>query len=109
MHESTVKSGKVNAIVGYLTIFGSIIAIFMNMESKNPFARFHIRQAFGIFAMFYIVGVIISYFNTWLISTPFYVFFFVLWCFGFVNCLKGETKPVPFIGEKFQEWFTFIQ
>ena len=49
MTTEDIKNGKTSAIVAYLTMLGAIIAIFMNMEPKNPFARFHIRQAFGIF------------------------------------------------------------
>lgn len=108
MNQPTVKSGKVSAIVSYLTLLGTIIALFMNLEPKNPFARFHIRQAFGIFVLFYLVGVLVSYFNSWLVSMPFYLFFIVLWGYGFVTAIQGVAKPVPLVGEKFQKWFTFI-
>ena len=41
-------NAKTSAIISYITIVGTIIAYFMNMEEKNEFASFHIRQAFGI-------------------------------------------------------------
>ena len=47
-----IEQGKQTAIVSYLTIIGTIIAIFMNNETKNSFASFHIRQALGIFITF---------------------------------------------------------
>lgn len=47
---------KITAIIAYATIVGTIIAIFMNLERQNAFARFHIRQAFGIFVLFYLLG-----------------------------------------------------
>jgi hypothetical protein len=42
-----VKEGKTTAIVAYLTIIGSLIAITMNMEPKNDFARFHPAGTLG--------------------------------------------------------------
>ncbi len=81
----------------------------MNLEHKNAFARFHIRQAFGIFVLFYITGVLVSYFDSWIISISFLVFFAVLWGYGLLNAFQNVTKPIPLVGEKFQEWFTFIK
>lgn len=108
MHQQIVTEGKWKAIFAYATIIGTLIVIFMNRESRNPFARFHLRQAFGIFVLFYLIGVLISSFDSWLISTPFYILFGVLWAYGFINAIQGEARPVPLVGEKFQQWFTFI-
>jgi hypothetical protein len=45
---------KNTAIIAYLTIIGSVIAIFMNQEeNKSEFASFHIRQALGLFILFF--------------------------------------------------------
>lgn len=109
MKQFTNSSEKLTAVVAYATIVGTIIAIFMNLERKNGFARFHIRQAFGIFVLFYLLGVLVSYFDSWLISTPFFLFFAVLWGYGLLNAIQGVAKPIPLVGEKFQEWFTFIK
>ena len=47
---------KNNAIIAYLTIIGSVIAIFMNQDDeKNEFVSFHIRQALGLFLSFFFV------------------------------------------------------
>lgn len=106
--KTTAEEGKNSAIVAYLTIIGTIIAYYMNMESKNPFASFHIRQALGIHITFYLLGVLIGMFDSWLISASFYVFIFILWAFGFVNAIQGEEKEVPLIGAQFQKWFSTI-
>lgn len=108
MDSQTIENGKTTAIVAYITIVGTIIAIFMNMEPKNPFSRFHIRQAFGIFITFFILGFFVGIFDSWLISSAFYIFIFVLWGYGLLNALQGVYKPVPLVGKKFQQWFTFI-
>ena len=80
---STSDNGKNIAIVSYLTIIGAIIAIFMNSEKKDSFAAFHIRQALGIFVSFFLIGYFIGYFDSWMISSAFYVFYFILWIYGF--------------------------
>ncbi|WP_321538344.1 hypothetical protein [Flavobacterium piscinae] len=78
--------------MAYLTIIGAVIAIFMNNENKSAFASFHIRQALGIFLTFFLLGYPIGYFDSWMISSAFYVFFFILWIYGFLGALNGEEK-----------------
>ena len=97
-----IEQGKQTAIVSYLTIIGTIIAIFMNSENKNAFASFHIRQALGIFLTFFLLGYPVGYFDSWMVSASFWTFIFILWLFGFMNALNGEQKPVPFLGELYQ-------
>ena len=38
--KTLIEEGKTAAIVAYLTIIGTIIAYFMNSDSKNTFAAF---------------------------------------------------------------------
>jgi len=99
------NQGKTSAIVAYITIVGTIIAFFMNQETKNQFASFHIRQALGIHITFYLLGSLVSIFDSWLISTPFYIFIAVLWFYGIVTAIQEQQKPVPIIGTYFQQWF----
>ncbi|WP_313806377.1 hypothetical protein [Flavobacterium sp.] len=105
MENNTVEQGKTTAIISYLTILGSIIAIFMNLEPKNSFAKFHIRQALGINLMFWVLGYFIGYFDSWMISSAFYVFGFILWVYGFIAAVQGEEKVTPLVGSYFQDWF----
>ena len=100
-----IEQGKQTAIVSYLTIIGTIIAIFMNNENKNAFASFHIRQALGIFLTFFLLGYPVGYFDSWMVSASFWTFIFILWLFGFMNALNGEQKTVPFLGEFYQNLF----
>lgn len=105
MENTSVEEGKTMAIISYITILGSIIAIFMNMEPKNTFAGFHIRQAFGINLTFYILGYFIGYFDSWMVSSAFYVVVFILWVYAFIGAVQGEKKIMPLLGEHFQKWF----
>ena len=102
------NDGKTAAIVAYLTIVGTIIAYFMNNDSKNSFASFHIRQGLGIHITFYLLGVIVSWFDSWLISTPFYIFIIILWGYGILAAIQGERNEVPLLGRQYQKWFSTI-
>lgn len=100
-----MEQNKNAAIVAYLTIIGAVIAIFMNSENKSTFASFHIRQAMGIFLTFFALGYPIGYFDSWMISSAFYIFFFILWIYGFMGALNGEEKKVPLVGDFYQNLF----
>ena len=103
-----IQEGKSAAIVGYVTIIGTLIAIFMNNEKKNSFAAFHIRQALGIFLSFHALGYFIGYFDSWTATRIFWLFFFILWLYGFIIVLKRVMKPLPLVGDFFQKLFKNI-
>ncbi|WP_424493557.1 DUF4870 domain-containing protein [Salinimicrobium sp. GXAS 041] len=107
--ERTANQGKPAAIVAYLTIIGTIIAYFMNNDDKNPFASFHIRQGLGIHITFYVIGMLVSMFDSWWISFPFYIFILILVGYGIVSAIQGEYNKVPLLGDKFQKWFNTIK
>ncbi|MFV8225948.1 hypothetical protein [Christiangramia aquimixticola] len=106
---STKGEAKTTAIVAYITIIGTIIAYFMNMESKDKFAGFHIRQAFGINITFYLIGALMGLFDQFYIVAAFYLFFIVLWGYGILMAIQGEEREVPLLGEFFQKWFSTIK
>lgn len=99
---------KTIAIISYFSIFGSIIALIMNSEKKYPFASFHNRQALGLNLLFFAMGYPIGYFDSWLVTSAFYVAFIVLWLFGFAAALQYEAKIVPIVGHFFQRIFKSI-
>ena len=109
MNNQIIKEGKTTAIIAYLSMIGTVIAIFMNSDSENTFARFHIRQAFGIFLTFFALGFLVSFLNSWPASIGFYIFIIVLWGYGITSAFQGTFTPVPLLGKQFQKWFTFIQ
>ncbi|WP_108425614.1 DUF4870 domain-containing protein [Flagellimonas amoyensis] len=105
---SEIETGKTTAIVAYITIVGCLIAITMNLEPKNTFARFHIRQAFGIHLLFHALAILFTYSGLVYVSFIAYIVYIVFWVLGFVQALNGKTKPLPVVGPYFQKWFTFI-
>ena len=104
----TIEEGKQAAIISYVTIIGTVIAIFMNNETKNPFASFHIRQALGINITYFALGYFIGYFDSWMVSAAYWTFIFILWLYGFLGALNGEQKIVPLVGEWYQKIFQSI-
>ncbi|OQD42953.1 hypothetical protein BUL40_07610 [Croceivirga radicis] len=108
--KNDIKNGKTTAIVSYITIVGCLIAITMNLEPKNSFARFHIRQAFGIHLLFHAMAIVATFSGIAVasISTILYLFYMAMWIFGFVQVLNEKETELPLLGNHFQKWFTFI-
>lgn len=104
MDEHTINEGKTLAIVCYLTFVGTLIAIFLNVEKKNPFTSFHIRQMIGLIIMLIVSNIVEKYINSWL-GTVLWLITFASWLYSLIYAIKGETKLIPYIGEKFQQWF----
>lgn len=103
---SIIEEGKTIAIIAYITIFGLLIAFVMNNDKKNSFAAYHLRQSLGLG----ITGLALSVINVipilgWLISILGSIFLIILWVMGLISALNGQEKPVPVLGNKFQEWF----
>ena len=106
MTNQDIEIGRKNAIIAYITIFGVIIAFYLNNENKSAFASFHIRQALGLWLTFFALGYIMGLFDSWLVSSSLYLFFSVLFIFGFVNALNRKAQPVPLVGTIYQRVFS---
>lgn len=103
-----IERGRKNAIISYITIIGVIIAYYLNNEEENHsvFASFHIRQSLGLWLTFFALGYMVGVFDSWLISSSFYLFFAVLFIYGFINALNKKTQPVPLVGTFYQKLFS---
>ena len=101
--------GKTTAIIAYMTMLGALIAITMNIEPKYEFARFHTRQAFGLHLVFLACAIFLSTAFNKYAWYGLYIFYVVLWFYGFLSALNNTKKEVPILGGYFQKWFTFIQ
>jgi uncharacterized membrane protein len=97
---------KTVAILGYLTIVGFIVAIFMHQNQKTELGAFHLRQVLGLVltgaagavcAAVPILGWIVWFFVV--------IALFVLWIMGLLSAVKGDMRPVPVLGEHYQRWF----
>lgn len=108
MTEQDIDKGRQNAIISYITIFGTIIAYYLNNEDhkKSAFASFHIRQSLGLWLTFFALGYMIGIFDSWLITSSFYLFFAVLFIYGFTNAIGRKSQPVPLVGDLYQRIFS---
>ena len=107
MNQDVIKEGKTLAIVSYCTFVGLIIALLMNLEKRNPFTNFHIRQMLGLIIMLIVSNVTEKYISS-LLGTTFWAITFVSWLYGVYNAFNEELKPIPFFGDLFQSWFKNI-
>lgn len=98
---------KTKSIVAHLTLIGWIIALVMNQSDKGPNTSFYLRQMLGLF-MISLAGWVVGIVTFNVISTLFGVLGFVLWIVSIIGAASGEQKPLPVVGEMFQQWFKSI-
>jgi hypothetical protein len=100
--------GKSKAVIAYITIIGLLIAISMNKDESHEFASYHIKNMFGLTLMFF-VSVAMSYqeYLLW----PGAIFFYgsmLFWLISLVMALLNRKSGIPWLSDKFDQWFTFL-
>ena len=105
---NNANEGKIAAVISHFWIIGLIIAFALNVNKKNYFASFYIRQMIGLNLFQFLNGVIIyEYVGStagWIVG----VLLFIGWLISLIGAIKGEEKLVPYVGDNFQEWFKGI-
>lgn len=103
------NKGDFKAILAYLTFVGLIIAYIMNMDEKDKFVTFHIKNMFGLVLLLFITT---TFFNgneilqyTGQIS---WIILFFMWAYSMIMAITGKAKGAPFIGDLFQKWFKLL-
>lgn len=105
---SKANRSKALAILAYFTFVGLIIAFIMNLEKRDRFIFFHIRQMLGLVLMLIISNVIEAYVNS-IFGSILWVITFLFWLHGLITAIKGKSTEIPFIGNYFQSWFENIK
>ncbi len=100
---------KTIAIVAYLTIIGLVVALVLNNEKKDLFAKYHIRQSLGLV----LTSIALSLINVipvlgWIVSMVGAFVLLFMWIMGLLNAVNGREKPVPILGEKYEEWLKSV-
>jgi uncharacterized membrane protein len=94
------------AIIAYITIIGLIIAFISNQEKKDTFVKYHIVQSLGLALTGLALGVISMIpILGWIIYIVGIFVLLYMWIMGLMNAINKKAQPVPFIGEKYREWF----
>ncbi len=101
-------SGRPLAAVSYITIFGTIIALFLNKERPNPFTSYHVRQALGLWLLFFASNIVISILSSWTATTASWLVFGLLILWSFISSLLGQQNNIPILSKTFQNWFKNI-
>lgn len=108
MENHSVNQGKTAAIVSHFWIIGLIIAFVMNLNKKNYFTSFYIRQTIGLNLIQFINGAIIY---KYIGDTPgkiIWILLIIAWVISLVSAIKGEERELPYVGAYFQKWFNGI-
>jgi len=94
------------AILAYITLIGFIIAIVMHSSKKTALGSYHLRQCLGLFITGF-VGSLLAVIPVlgWIAFPIVMIGLFVLWIMGLISAVNGQQKPMPVLGEKYQEWF----
>jgi len=111
MSESSTDNGKTVGIIAYLWIIGWVIALVMHNGNKTEHGAYHVRQSLGIMILWLAITIINTVLTMAGVGVVGYILslgLFVLWLLGFIGAIQGEKKPVPVLGEQFQEWFKSI-
>jgi uncharacterized membrane protein len=100
---------KTIAIVAYLTVIGLVVALVLNNEKKDLFAKYHIRQSLGLV----LTSIALSLINVipilgWIVSMVGAFVLLYMWVMGLLNAINGREKPVPILGEKYEEWLKSV-
>ena len=97
-------SAKTKAIIAYLTFIGMLIAISMNQDKKEEFTIWHIKNMLGLLILLFAAVALQNSF------IGFYIYWITvaLWLFSFIMAIMGKKKGIPYLSEKFQQWFTFL-
>ena len=100
---------KTIAIVAYLTVIGLVVALVLNNEKKDLFAKYHIRQSLCLV----LTSIALSLINVipilgWIVSMVGAFVLLYMWVMGLLNAINGREKPVPILGEKYEEWLKSV-
>jgi uncharacterized membrane protein len=98
---------KTKSIVAHLTLIGWIIALVMNQNDKGPNTSFYLRQFLGLMIL-YLVGWVVGIVTFSWVAMVVMIICFVLWILSIVGAASGQQKPLPVVGDMFQQWFKSI-
>ena len=103
------KDAKQIAIIAYITVIGLIIAFVMNNDKKFEFSKYHIVQSLGLAVTGFALGVIgLIPILGWIINIIGFFVLIYMWIIGLMNAVNEKKKPVPILGNKYEEWFAKI-
>jgi uncharacterized membrane protein len=103
------STGNFKAILAYLSFIGLIIAYILNIEEKDKFVTYHIKNMFGLVIILFITTTLFDG-NEFLefIGQVAWTTSFFLWVYSLVMAITGKQKGIPVLTDLFQKWFKFL-
>ena len=102
---NTIQEGKTTAIISHLWLVGLVIAYIMNMNKRNAYASFYIRQTIGLNLLQALNSIIVYKYVNSFAGFVFGGVIFVFWIISFLGAVQDDYKKIPVLGDQFQEWF----
>jgi uncharacterized membrane protein len=96
------SDAKVVAIFSYVTLVGWIVAIVLHNNNRSELGAYHLRQSLGLMltmAVLWFIPVI-----GWILNIVLFIFMII----GLIYASQEEQKPVPVVGEFYQNLFKGI-
>ena len=97
-------SGKAKAIIADIRLIGWIIALILNMNHKDEFASFYIRQYLGIMIIGVLGNAALNMVNGTL-AMVWGVIMLVVWLLSLIGAITDKKNETPVVGSYFQDWF----
>jgi uncharacterized membrane protein len=103
------STGNFKAILAYLSFIGLIIAYILNIDEKDKFVTYHIKNMFGLVIILFITT---TFFNgnefLQFIGQIAWTTSFFIWAYSLVMAITGKQKGIPILTDLFQKWFKFL-
>lgn len=101
------KEDTTVALLAYITLIGFIIAIIMHGNKKTALGAYHLRQALGLFITGFVGGMVLAIIPVvgWMLLPLFWLAIIIFAVLGIIAAVGGKQKPLPVLGEKYQQWF----
>ena len=97
-------NGKAKAIIAHITLIGWIIALILNMNDKDEFASYYIRQYLGIMIIGVLGNAALNMVNGTL-AMVWGVIMLVAWLLSLIGAITDKKNETPVVGSYFQDWF----
>ncbi len=100
--------GSYKAILAYITFVGLIFAFILNVDKKDPFVSYHIKNMFGLVLISAIPISFVNDENLFIIGKIVFTILVILWSYSLLMAILSKRKGIPVLSDLFQKWFKFL-
>jgi hypothetical protein len=85
-------------MIAHIFLIGWVVALVLNMNSKDELASFYIRQTLLLHLVMFLGWIPVFGWFFWLVSL-------ILLLLSLIFAMQGTPRKIPFFGSLFQQWF----